>query len=251
MKRNIDDFDGMKDFIISIVGAVAWFLIGTIVIVGYYTMETKGESVIISFVSMIFTMVSSLGILATIGVYFWQRKESERKQFYFDKKLAPLITSKASKITTRINELIRLINKIDNYIITINCKDIEYIIKDNENQPENFRQNKKSISFNLENNEINKNKIWLSYELYHFATELDKNILSILLLTSSYLNAEYSDDIISKGLRGQGYNIKKRELLTNELVDIKTEIFYKCIEFLDKYNVTKDRVYNYDDEWLI
>lgn len=75
MKRNIDDFDGMKDFIISIIGAVAWCLIGTIVIVGYFTVETKGESILISFISMFFTIVSSLGILATIGVYFWQKKD--------------------------------------------------------------------------------------------------------------------------------------------------------------------------------
>ncbi|NBM74048.1 hypothetical protein GWI83_00615, partial [Proteus sp. G4444] len=52
MKRNIDDFNGVGDFIISIVTVVAWVLIGTIVIIGYFTIETKGESIIISFVSM-------------------------------------------------------------------------------------------------------------------------------------------------------------------------------------------------------
>lgn len=77
MKRNIDDFDGMKDFIISIVGAVAWFLIGTIAIIGYYTIETKGESILISFISMFFTIISSLGIAVTIGVYFRQKKDHE------------------------------------------------------------------------------------------------------------------------------------------------------------------------------
>lgn len=77
MKRNIDDFDGMKDFIISIITVIAWVLIGTIITIGYFTIDTKGESIIISFVSMIFTIVSSLGILATIGVYFWQRQDTE------------------------------------------------------------------------------------------------------------------------------------------------------------------------------
>ena len=48
MKRNIDDFDGMNDFIISIIGAIAWFLIGIIVVIGYFTVETKGESIILS-----------------------------------------------------------------------------------------------------------------------------------------------------------------------------------------------------------
>ncbi|EJD6083651.1 hypothetical protein M0J74_RS19530 [Providencia rettgeri] len=77
MKRNIDDFDGMKDFIISIIGAVAWFLIGAIVIIGYFTVETKGESIMLSYISTIFTIISSLGIAATIGVYFWQKKDAQ------------------------------------------------------------------------------------------------------------------------------------------------------------------------------
>ncbi|WP_374446311.1 hypothetical protein [Providencia sp.] len=77
MKRNIDDFDGMKDFIISIVTVIAWVLIGTIVIIGYFTIDTKGESIIISFVSMVFTIISSLGIAVTIGGYIWQKSYTE------------------------------------------------------------------------------------------------------------------------------------------------------------------------------
>ncbi|HDU8655536.1 TPA: hypothetical protein RG711_003096 [Morganella morganii subsp. morganii] len=80
MKRNIDDFDGMKDFIISVITVVAWVLIGVIVIIGYFTIDTKGESVMLSFVSTIFTIISSLGIAATIGVYFWQRNDTKRRQ---------------------------------------------------------------------------------------------------------------------------------------------------------------------------
>lgn len=76
MKRNIDDFNGMSDFIISIVTVVAWVLIGTIIAIGYFTIETKGESVMLSFVSAIFTIISSLGIAATIIVYFKQKNDS-------------------------------------------------------------------------------------------------------------------------------------------------------------------------------
>ncbi|HCC5748776.1 TPA: hypothetical protein M5802_002498, partial [Morganella morganii] len=77
MKHNIDDFDGIKDFIISIITVVAWVLIGTIVIIGYFTIETKGESIMLSFISTIFTIISSLGIAVTIGVYFWQKNDQE------------------------------------------------------------------------------------------------------------------------------------------------------------------------------
>lgn len=80
MKRNIDDFDGMKDFIISIITVLAWVLIGTIVIIGYFTIETKGESLMLSFISTIFTIISSLGISATIGVYFWQKNDLEKQR---------------------------------------------------------------------------------------------------------------------------------------------------------------------------
>ncbi|HCD1112223.1 TPA: hypothetical protein JD712_RS02405 [Proteus mirabilis] len=80
MKRNTDDFDGMKDFIISIITVVAWVLIGSIITIGYFTIETKGESIILSFISTIFTIISSLGIVATISVYFWQKKSDDKKQ---------------------------------------------------------------------------------------------------------------------------------------------------------------------------
>ncbi|WP_311747367.1 hypothetical protein [Proteus columbae] len=86
MKRNIDDFDGMKDFIISIITVVAWVLIGAIITIGYFTIETKGESIILSFISTIFTIISSLGIAATIGVYFWQRNDTKRRQNESDDK---------------------------------------------------------------------------------------------------------------------------------------------------------------------
>lgn len=83
MKRNIDDFDGMKDFIISIVTVIAWVLIGTIIAVGYLTIKTEGESIVLTFISTIFTALSSLGILATIGVYLAQdrvRRVNEHKE---------------------------------------------------------------------------------------------------------------------------------------------------------------------------
>ncbi|EMI7478830.1 hypothetical protein RNA47_002531 [Morganella morganii] len=79
MKRNIDDFDGMKDFILSVITVVAWFLIVTIVIVGYFTVETKGESIMISLISMFFTIISALGIVVTITVYCLQ-KNSKNKE---------------------------------------------------------------------------------------------------------------------------------------------------------------------------
>ncbi|QIC15350.1 hypothetical protein G3341_06335 [Providencia vermicola] len=77
MKRNIDDFDGMKDFIISIVGAVAWFLVVAIITIGYFTIDTKGESIMLSYTSTIFTIISSISILVTILTYHGSKKHNE------------------------------------------------------------------------------------------------------------------------------------------------------------------------------
>lgn len=79
MKRNIDDFNGMSDFIISMVTVIAWVLIGTIVTIGYFTIETKGESIMLSFTSTIFTIISSLGIVATISIYCWQKNDQKNR----------------------------------------------------------------------------------------------------------------------------------------------------------------------------
>lgn len=144
MKRNIDDFDGMKDFIISIVGVVAWFLIGVIVIVGYFTIKTKGESILISFISMFFTIVSSLGIAATIGVYFKQKKDQEIRDNENNNKkknsIKHLINKyvedfyhcinevESSLFVGDINEAVNKLNKINNKnieICLIASKDID------------------------------------------------------------------------------------------------------------------------------
>ncbi|WP_272579106.1 MULTISPECIES: hypothetical protein [Providencia] len=132
MKRNIDDFDGMKDFIISIIGAVAWFLIGTIVIVGYFTIETKGESIVISLISMFFTIVSSLGIAATIGVYIWQKNENKTQKNNKIEGVNMIIAEECKNINYLIDSTQRLINSIDNQNklieeYTIDDDNFEYI----------------------------------------------------------------------------------------------------------------------------
>lgn len=113
MKRNIDDFDGMKDFIISVITVVAWVLIGAIVTIGYFTIETKGESVILSFLSTIFTIISSLGIAATIGVYFQQKNDNETQKNKKIEAINMIIAEECKRIHYLINCTLQLINSID------------------------------------------------------------------------------------------------------------------------------------------
>lgn len=114
MKRNIDDFNGMKDFIVSIVTVVAWVLIGAIVTIGYFTIETKGESVMLSFTSTIFTIISSLGIAATIGVYFWQKKDNSLQ---IEKKINAInmiMARKCKRVNWLSFNILKLIESIKN-----------------------------------------------------------------------------------------------------------------------------------------
>ncbi|HBC6251542.1 TPA: hypothetical protein KEW43_000828 [Proteus mirabilis] len=144
MKRNIDDFNGVGDFIISIVTVVAWVLIVAIITIGYFTIETKGEGIILSYISTIFTVISSLGIVATLVVYFRQKKDQEiRDKRNIDNKkesIKHLIKIIASNFDYVINNLeaelnlgytekaIERLEKIDTKLIErclIDSKDID------------------------------------------------------------------------------------------------------------------------------
>lgn len=115
MKRNIDDFDGMKDFIISVITVVAWVLIGAIIVIGYFTIETKGESTILSFVSTIFTIISSMSIIATILIYFLQKNDDVKKQHELDEKVLSHVTPKIEAIIEYIRIANETISNIEKY----------------------------------------------------------------------------------------------------------------------------------------
>lgn len=145
MKRNIDDFNGMSDFIISIVTVVAWVLIGTIVIIGYFTIETKGESIIISFVSMVFTIISSLGIIATISVYLWQKNDFINQNILKSKAIESIIKSECEKINLVIEQLIYCFtligdekNEIDEINLRYNNYNYNYISVNHRIYNENY-----------------------------------------------------------------------------------------------------------------
>ena len=79
MKRNIDDFDNETDFIISIVTVIAWVLIGVIVAIGYLTVETKGEGIMLNYITTFFTALSGMGIAVGFIVYILQKKRQKKR----------------------------------------------------------------------------------------------------------------------------------------------------------------------------
>lgn len=155
MKRNIDDFDGMKDFIISIITIVAWVLIGAIIIIGYFTIETKGENIIISFVSMIFTIISSLGILGTIGVYFWQRNDAKKLASKVEKSILKMIISECERVGSELKHADNVFSILDKIkLINITSKnngDIFIITSVNENTHSRTNYLKKIELSSIEN----------------------------------------------------------------------------------------------------
>ncbi|HAU5557215.1 hypothetical protein [Proteus mirabilis] len=193
MKRNIDDFNGMKNFIISIVTVIAWVLIGTIVIIGYFTIETKGESLMLSFISTIFTIISSLGISATIGVYFWQKNDALNKQKDFDDRIIEKIEFKLKLIKLTINSLITYLKNASKYDIKIDRNIVVFkkegpLVKlgDMEEDP----INKINITYDILDDNINKHIMLVSKELYNIIKDIqecERKIFSaIYLYAGSY-----------------------------------------------------------------
>lgn len=189
MKRNIDDFNGMKDFIISIVAVIAWVLIGVIIAIGYFTMETKGESIVISFVSMVFAMISSLGIFATIGVYFWQKNDEKNKQNETNDKLCYFLSEKIVHLQSLI-KFVKIINNEKIKITRVMLNDSEITI---------YSNNKKSpechdLYFTYHDEFIQNNKILGSLGVILYISEVEIISDEIISIINSYTCAAHKSD---------------------------------------------------------
>ncbi|MQC06433.1 hypothetical protein [Morganella morganii] len=90
-------------FIFSLRWAFSIILILTLFFLPFsfiYYSEISLDSKISSF----FSFISTFGIAATIGVYFWQKNDSNKKQKDFDEKLIPLIKKKSQLISHTIKK---------------------------------------------------------------------------------------------------------------------------------------------------
>lgn len=188
MKRNIDNFDGIREFIISIVTVVAWVLIGSIVIIGYFTIETKGESIMLSFISTIFTIISSLGILATIGVYLWQKNDEKKKQNEINKKLCFFLNEKVIHLQSLLNFIKDLNNKK-----TVGAKVMldnnEIIIKKGEKS----EYKSHDLCFTQHDKFIENNKLLATYDLMLLIIEVEIINNEITQKTKSYILNTYNN----------------------------------------------------------
>lgn len=200
MKRNIDDFDGMKDFIISIIGSVAWFLIGTIVIVGYFTIETKGESIVISLISMFFTIVSSLGIAATIAVYFAQvniKKSENMKELQSMKSL--YIHELHENTVSIMNDVDELIDEAhQKYGVNVNADEHGVMNSLSELRLKRIRMKLTSLDLHGYSHQLNLVKIHqLDIDLFNLITKESACIESIIRNTKRLKYIDYEKDSVN------------------------------------------------------
>ncbi|WHZ52280.1 hypothetical protein [Morganella morganii] len=171
--------------------------------------------------SAFFTAISSLGILATIGVYLWQKNDNNKKQKEFDEKLIPLIKKKSQLILYTIKKIESLIEKEggnktllinkDTLILTENT----YLMKKNP-----FSEYLNSVNLNIYNdddNEINNNKLKLSSGLYHYIRRLNDEFNYIVNSLNSYIvtnvNCKSGNNLISNVLYSNAATRNKNNLL--------------------------------------
>ncbi|MGJ7243305.1 hypothetical protein ABMZ73_12090 [Morganella morganii] len=171
--------------------------------------------------SAFFTAISSLGILATIGVYLWQKNDNNKKQKEFDEKLIPLIKKKSQLILHTIKKIESLIEKEgENKTLSINKDTLTltentYLMKKNP-----FSEYLNSVNLNIYNdddNEINNNKLKLSSGLYHYIRRLNDEFSYIVNSLNSYIvtnvNCKSGNNLISNVLYSNAAKRNKNNLL--------------------------------------
>ncbi|EPZ9228849.1 hypothetical protein JEO92_18285 [Proteus mirabilis] len=139
MKRNIDDFDNETDFIISIVTVIAWVLIGVIVAIGYLTVETKGEGIMLNYITTFFTALSGMGIAVGFIVYILQKKDKKKDFHQKFKHYCNVITEEKKNIIELYGKLEKIEGELKNskleYITLRFRKDAyTFIIRESKNK---------------------------------------------------------------------------------------------------------------------
>ncbi|CDK68176.1 hypothetical protein ACOJ84_001617 [Morganella morganii] len=138
--------------------------------------------------SAFFTAISSLGILATIGVYFWQRKDNESQIIKKSNAINILISRKCKRINWLLFKTSRLIESIK--------KDNERIKKYTHNNDNyNFIKITASIKnqkykFYITDSYQYKENVARFKEYTYIINSVDSNDLSVLLYESAIIDID-------------------------------------------------------------
>ncbi|MEB6856041.1 MULTISPECIES: hypothetical protein [Proteus] len=130
------------------------------------------------------SVLSSLGILATIGVYFWQKKDNKSKQREIDRKLLYFVNIKAKEFLKKINNVLHLINNEGEFQqIEMQKNDLRYVKGLQRDNPLFYK-----INLRLNSNEfLDRNNIHASLGLFNFILDIDSLNEEFFNKTSQYI----------------------------------------------------------------
>ncbi|MBI6216153.1 hypothetical protein ACNARK_12020 [Proteus sp. DFP240708] len=175
-------------------------------------------------ISSFFSFLSSLGILATIGVYFWQKNDNAKKQQEFDEKLIPLIKKKSQVTLHTIKKIESLINKETKLNqLSLNKNKLILSTMTPSKHGINLLDFLNSVELNIHNdddNEINNNKLKLSSDLYHYVRILNDEFNYIVNNLHSYITNNINNKRNTDSILSSYYN----DILTQNKNDLLNSI---------------------------
>ncbi|MFS3601912.1 hypothetical protein ACK6T9_01850 [Proteus vulgaris] len=142
----------------------------------------------VDWIVIVASILSSFGILATIGVYFWQKKDNKSKQREIDRKLLYFVNIKANDFLEKINNVLHLIDNEKKYQqIEMQKNDLRYVEVLECNNPLFYK-----INLRLSSNEfLDRNNIHASLGLFNFILEVDSLNEEFFNKTSQYIIYAY------------------------------------------------------------
>ncbi|HID8275642.1 TPA: hypothetical protein ACXIHS_000795 [Proteus mirabilis] len=134
----------LKNIIFWVSTASISLIVFGVFVIDIFVTDAHGKdklSIIFSYLSTIFAFLSSLALFATIGVYFWQKKDSENSEKKRQKEISisylNIFTAYAEELKTIVIQLVKLRNLLDknnnSFVEYIGGYDIHaFILKDED-----------------------------------------------------------------------------------------------------------------------
>ncbi|HAT5547493.1 TPA: hypothetical protein JAD17_001379 [Proteus mirabilis] len=199
----------------ALTASIALIVFG-IFVIDIFANDAQGKdklSIIFSFLSAFFALLSSLGILITIGVYFSQKNDDKRKQKEIDEKLIYFIREKVSDFNFKIKRVLTFLENDDKYY-GIGVSGNKIIYKDPLEDEYNITN---TINLKLKNNDfLDRNNIHASLYLFIFILDIDSLSENFINKTYSYVMYSHAHSLY---IPDEHFSCKDK----NELIDFLKE----------------------------
>lgn len=186
----------IKNFIFWGSITLIFFIVFGVFVIDIFVYDAQGKdklSIIFSFLSAFFALLSSLGILITIGVYFSQKNDDKRKQKEMDEKLIHFVNEKAIDFINKINRVLFLIENEDKYHqLEIDGYFLCYVEAPFQDNPIFHRID---LRLNTQNSFLDRHGVQASLGLFKFIIEIDSSSEDFFNKTSYYIR--YGHELIA------------------------------------------------------